>query len=312
MKKTFFQTLYGMAGENPDLVFIKGDTAYIPDFQKQYPGQYLDVGIAEQNMIGVAAGMALEGKLPVTYSIVNFATMRCLEQIRDDIAYHNLNVKIVSCGQGLDYGTLGATHHATEDLAIMRAMPNMTVFCPCDPIETAAVMEAAMGLKSPCFIRNGHGGEKNLHKGPVRRLEVGKALPLVEGSDIVLCATGSIAGDAYKAAEELRGKGYDAGLYSFPTVKPVDRAFLFERMDTARLIVSVEEHSIIGGLGSAIAEVMAEAGPHKALFKRVGIRDTFTDEIGSREYLKHYYGIDAEGIAAAVLEALRQDKKDTE
>lgn len=305
MKKAFFQILYQMAGENPDLIFIKGDTAYIPDFRKQYPRQYLDVGIAEQNMIGVAAGMALEGKIPVTYSIVNFATMRCLEQIRNDIAYNNLNVKIVSCGQGVDYGNLGPTHHATEDLAIMRALPNMTVFCPCDPVETTAVFKKALLTDGPCFIRNGHGGERVLHEAPLDEFKVGEALPLTEGTDVVICVSGSIADDALTAARELRGLGYDVGLYSFPTVKPIDKEFILDRIATASLILSVEEHNIIGGLGSAIAEIVAEAGPHKAVFRRIGIRDVFTDEIGSREYLKCYYKIDAEAIKKTVIETLR-------
>lgn len=306
MKKAFFDTLYGLAARYPNLQFIKGDTAYVPDFQKKYPSQYLDVGIAEQNMIGIAAGMALEGKMPVAYSIVNFATMRCLEQIRDDVAYHNLNVKIVSCGQGFDYGPLGATHHATEDIAIMRAIPNLTIFCPCDPCETVAVTKAAMEIDGPCFIRNGHGGEKKLHRGSLDGFAVGKALPLLEGSEIVLCACGSIADDAYAAAESLRAKGYNAGLYSFPTVKPLDRKFIMDKLDTARLLVSVEEHSVIGGFGSAVAEVVAERGPRKALFRRVGIRDRFSEEIGSRAHLKRFYGIDAAAIEKTVLETLQE------
>lgn len=308
MKAAFFSKLYEMASQHPELQFIKGDTAYVPDFQEKYPSQYLDVGIAEQNMIGIAAGMALEGKIPITYSIVNFATMRCLEQIRNDIAYHNLNVKIVSCGQGFDYGPLGATHHATEDIAIMRTIPNMTIFCPCDPYETVAVTQAAIDICGPCFIRNGHGGERRLHKAPLDNFVAGKALPLLEGSEIVLCVTGSIASDACMAAQELRDAGYDVGVYSFPTVKPLDREFILERLNTAKVLISIEEHSIIGGFGSAVAEVISEAGPHNALFRRIGIKDLFSEEIGSREYLKQYYEIGAEAIKKVVLELLSISK----
>ena len=308
MKTTFFKTIYEMAGQDDRIVFIKGDTAYVPDFQNSYPAQYLDVGIAEQNMIGVAAGMALEGKIPITYSIVNFATMRCLEQIRNDVAYHRLNVKVVSCGQGFDYGPLGATHHALEDIAIMRAMPNMTVFCPCDPVEAAAVIKAALQMDGPCFIRNGHGGEPVLHQNGLTDFQIGKALPLIGGTDIVLCVCGSIAKDAYGAAQKLRGMGLDAGLYSFPTVKPLDTKFILERLDSARLIVSIEEHTVIGGFGSALAEVIAQAGPHKALFRQIGLKDTFSDEIGSREHLKQYYGMDETSIVNEVLTTIRGEE----
>lgn len=300
MKATFFKTLYELAGRDSRIQFIKGDTAYIPDYQQAYPNQYLDVGIAEQNMIGVAAGMALEGMIPITYSIVNFAAMRCLEQIRNDIAYHNLNVKIVACGAGFDYGALGATHHATEDLAIMRAMPNMTVFSPCDAIETVAVTKAALTLDGPCFIRNGHGGEAVLHTEPLTQFEVGKALPLLEGKDAIIFATGAIAEEALIAARELNKAGYSVGVYSFPTVKPIDREFIIEQLQTARLIVTVEEHNIIGGLGSAVAEVMAESPMHQAVLRRIGVRDTFATVVGSKAFLKKTYGMDASSIEAVV------------
>lgn len=306
MKAAFFKTINELAKEDRDLVFIKGDTAYMPDYQKAFPSQYLDVGIAEQNMIGVAAGMALEGKHPITYSIVNFATMRCLEQIRNDIAYHNLNVKVISCGQGFDYGNLGATHHATEDLAIMRVIPNMIALCPCDPVEAVAVTKAAVRYNGPCFIRMGHGGEPVLHHDPIEEYQIGKALTIIEGSEIVLCASGSIAGDACAAAEKLRGEGYDAGVYSFPTIKPIDRDFILDKLNTADMLLSVEEHNIIGGFGSAMAEIIAEAGPHKALFCRIGIKDTFSNEIGSREYLKKTYEINCDAIVDVVKRTLKK------
>lgn len=304
MKAAFFKTVSELASEDPDLIFIKGDTAYMPDFQKNFPGQYLDVGIAEQDMIGVAAGMALEGKKPITYSIVNFAAMRCLEQIRDDIAYHDLNVKVVACGQGFDYGNLGATHHATEDLAIMRVIPNMVVLCPCDPVEAVAVTKAAVRYNGPCFIRMGHGGEPVLHHEAIEEYRIGQVLPIIEGNDIILCASGSIAGDACSAAGKLRDEGYDVGVYSFPTVKPIDRGFILDKLKTARLLVSVEEHSIMGGFGSTMAEVIAEAGPHKAAFRRIGIQDTFSNEIGSRDYLKEYYGLNDSAIINVVKNSL--------
>ena len=302
MKKTFFNWMTRTAKDHPEFVFVKGDTAYIPDFQAAFPNQYLDVGIAEQNMTGVAAGMALEGKIPFTYSIINFATMRCLEQIRNDIAYHNLNVKIVSCGQGFDYGPLGATHHATEDIAIMRALPDMKVFCPCDPIEAEACFDAAFEIQGPCFIRNGHGGEPILHNDSINKLTVGKAYELIGGSEVAIFVSGSIAKEALDAAVKLKNEGMDVGVYSFPSIKPIDKCLILEKLQTSKLIVTVEEHNIIGGFGGAVAEIISEAPEHLCKFKRIGINDVFSHEIGSRDYLKKYYGIDS----GAIIDTIRE------
>lgn len=300
MKATFFKTLYELAGYDSRVQFIKGDTAYIPDYQMAFPNQYLDVGIAEQNMIGVAAGMALEGKIPFTYSIVNFASMRCMEQIRNDIAYHNLNVKVVACGAGFDYGALGATHHATEDLAIMRVMPNMTVFSPCDAVETIAVTKAAYQIDGPCFIRNGHGGEAILHTEPLTSFQVGKAYPLLEGKDVVVFATGAVTEEALIAAKSLNKEGYGVGVYSFPTIKPIDRELIKEQAQAVRLIITLEEHNIIGGLGSAVAEIMAETPVHQAMLHRIGVHDTFATVVGSKAFLKKTYEMDAQTIEKIV------------
>ena len=304
MKKTFFDWIKKIAKDHPEFIFVKGDTAYIPDFQAAFPNQYLDVGIAEQNMTGVAAGMALEGKVPFTYSIINFTTMRCLEQIRNDIAYHNLNVKIVSCGQGFDYGPLGATHHATEDISIMRALPNMKVFCPCDPIEAEACFDTAFEIQGPCFIRHGHGGEPILHKNEIGKWIVGKAYELIEGSEVAIFVSGSIAREAMEAAERMKKEGIDVGVYSFPSIKPIDERLILEMLQTAKLIITVEEHTKIGGFGGAVAEVISEAPAHKCKFNRIGINDTFSHEIGSRDYLKEYYGIGVSAIIDKVKENL--------
>lgn len=305
MKAAFFETLYELASQDSRIQFIKGDTAYVPDFQNAFPKQYLDVGIAEQNMIGIAAGMAKEGMIPFTYSIVNFATMRCLEQIRNDVAYHNLNVKIVSCGVGFDYGALGATHHATEDLAIMRAMPNMTIFSPCDAVETKAVTKAALELDGPCFIRNGHGNESVLHGEELKGFTIGEAIPLLEGQDVCIFVTGSIAEKALSAAKYLNDKGYSIGVYSFPTIKPIAKDFILEKASTTKLIVTVEEHSIIGGLGSAVAEIVSEMTQKQAVLRRIGVPDTFATVVGSRPYLKKVYGLDTDSIINIILKDLQ-------
>jgi transketolase len=296
MKTAFYQAITELARDNPRMIFVKGDMAYIPDYQAAFPAQYLDVGVAEQNMIGVAAGLALEGWIPFTYSIVNFATMRCLEQIRNDIAYPNLNVKVVSCGTGVSYGPLGVTHHATEDLAIMRAIPNLTIFSPCDPHETMAVTKAAFAHVGPCFIRNGHGGEPTVHKEPIVDFTVGKAIQLKEGNDAAILATGPTVYEALGAAVELAEEGYEVSCYSFPTIKPLDEEVINEAANQARLIVAAEDHNILGGFGSAVAEVVAELPARKAAFKRIGINDQFTSAIGSMEYLSRLYQIDKQAI----------------
>lgn len=301
MKKTLFQMIEKFADDDKNFIFIKAEMGYLPEYQEKFPNQYLDVGIAEQNMIGVAAGMALQGYHPMVYSIVNFTTMRCLEQIRHNIAYHNLNIKIVSCGQGFDYGSLGPTHHATEDIAIMRALPNMTIFCPADSIETRAALMEAMRISTPCYLRLGSGGEKNLHNKVLENYTIGKILPLIEGDDIVILSSGSIISEALLAAREMNNQNIHVGVYSVLTIKPIDADFIREKAKKARLILTVEEHSIIGGLGSAVSEVLSEMLNKNCKFKRVGVEDTFSYEVGKQQYLREFYKLNAGSIEREIM-----------
>lgn len=297
MRNTFVDTLYEMAENDKNTVLMTGDLGFgvLTKFWETYPEQFINAGICEQNMASVAAGMGLEGKNVFLYSIGNFPTLRCIEQIRNNICYHKSNVTIVAVGAGFSYGALGMTHHATEDIAVMRALPEMTVFTPCDPIETEQATRLAHKINGPCYIRLGRGGEKNLHLNKVQ-VEVGKALLLREGKDKVILCAGAIANEAVLASELLQHEGISCGVYSFPTVKPIDKETIIELASTMGDIYTLEEHNICGGFGSAVAEVMAEWGC-SAKLHRFSLNDEYTSVVGSQSYLRNYYNLSGEVIA---------------
>lgn len=307
MRNTFVQTLIALAAEDKSIFLITGDLGFgvLTKFWDAYPNQFLNAGICEQNMTSVAAGMALEGKIVYTYSIANFPVLRCLEQIRNDAAYHDANVKIVSIGGGFAYGGAGMSHHATEDIAVMRALPGVTIFSPCDLFETMEVTRAAYYHKGTCYIRLGKGGEKNIHK-EIENFQIGKAIEIIEGYKVCLFSTGAIVCEAYQVALNLSKLGISTALYSFPTVKPIDKVVIEKYAKIADLIVTIEEHNIIGGLGSAVAEVMAEMSNEKAVLKRIGLNDVYSSIVGTQEYLRDYYGLSHEKIERTVLTFLQE------
>jgi len=223
MRNAFLKELFEMAKKDDRIVFITGDLGFgvVTPFMEQLPGQFLNAGVAEQNMTGIAAGMALSGKIAFTYSIGNFPTMRCLKHIRNDVCYHNANVKIVTVGGGFAYGAMGATHHAIEDLAVMRAMPGMMVVAPGDPVETRAATRAITEYPGPCYFRLGKAGEPVVHQTDIH-FELGKAIPMREGRDITLISTGGILQTAVRTAERLAAEGIETRLLSMPTLKPLD------------------------------------------------------------------------------------------
>lgn len=292
MRNTFIRTLYEIADEDSDIIFMTGDLGFgvLDEYRRKYPDRFINAGIAEQNMTSVAAGMALEGKKVFTYSIANFPSLRCLEQIRNDAAYHDANVKVVSIGAGFAYGGAGMSHHATEDLAIMRALPNVRVFSPGDPLETIEVTKAVAKVNGTCYIRLGKGGEKNIHS-KINDFEIGKALKIIEGNEICIFATGSILSEANKAAINLNNKGISTSLYSFPTIKPIDKNSIFDCAKKHKCIITIEEHNIVGGFGSAVAEILSEIEENHAFLKKVGLKDTYSSEVGSQDYLRNYYEI---------------------
>lgn len=306
MRNIFVKTLCEMAENDKDIILITGDLGFgvLDKYWDKYPDRFINAGIAEQNMTSVAAGMALEGKKVYTYSIANFPTLRCLEQIRNDAAYHNANLKVVSIGAGFAYGGAGMSHHATEDLAIMRALPNVTVFSPGDPIETIEVTKAANEINGTCYIRLGKGGEKNIHT-KIDNFQIGKALKILEGNEICIFATGAILSEANKAAINLNSKGISTSLYSFPTIKPIDKEIIKECAKNHKCIISVEEHNVVGGFGSAIAEVLCEIEGKHAFLRKIGLQDMYSSVVGSQNYLRDYYGICSNKIEEVAFNAIK-------
>ena len=305
MRDTFVRTLIALAKENPNIELITGDLGFgvLKPFWERLPDQFINAGLAEQNMTSAAAGMALEGKTVFTYSIGNFPTLRCLEQIRNDCAYHGANVKIVCVGGGFVYGSLGMSHHATEDIAVMRALPGVAVLCPGDLVEAEEATKAIAKYPGTCYLRLGRGGEKRIHD-HIDNFEIGKAIKIHDGEKIAIFSTGAIFEEVADAEAILAEHDIYPAVYTFPTVKPIDRAVIARCAADFDMIVTVEEHNIVGGFGSAVAEVLAEL-PERARLLRIGIHDTYSSIVGSQKYLRSQFGLDSVGIATQVLEALQ-------
>ena len=300
MRKAFNEELLKAARQDKRIHMILADIGYgeIEPFANEFPERFINCGVAEQNMTGVACGVALAGNIAITYSIANFPTLRCLEQVRNDVCYHNANVKIVIIGGGMAYGPLGVSHHSTEDLAIMRALPNLKVIAPCDIYEARSAVHAMLAYDGPVYYRCGYKGEKNLHSGPVN-FEIGKALKLREGKDAAIIFTGTIGINALQAADELEKQGYFVKLISMHTVKPIDVAAVLDAAETG-CIVTVEEHNICGGMGSAVAEALMDNGAGNIRFKRMALPDVNVCKIGSEEWLRDQYGLGVADIVSTV------------
>jgi transketolase len=305
MRNAFLNTLFELAKQDPRIVFVTGDLGFsvVEAFMEELPNQFLNAGVAEQNMTGMAAGMALSGKIVFTYSIANFPTLRCLEQIRNDVCYHDANVKVVSVGGGFAYGSMGATHHATEDLAVMRALPNMTVVAPGDPAETNEATCALVSHEGPCYLRLGKAGEPLVHTGPID-FHLGKALRLRNGDDLTLVSTGGMLQAAVRVADRLAAAGIGARVLSMHTLKPLDEEAVLAAARETRAMLTIEEHSIIGGLGSAVAELLAETEDVRIPFKRLGVPPRFSPRVGTQEYLLAENGLDDNSIMGAVTSLL--------
>lgn len=301
MRDTFVRTLIELAKKDKNIELITGDLGFgvLKPYWEKIPDQFTNAGIAEQNMTTLAAGMALEGKTVFTYSIGNFPTIRCLEQIRNDCAYHHANVKIVCVGGGFVYGSLGMSHHATEDLALLRSLPDVVVIAPGDLMEAEEATKAIASYPGTCYLRLGRGGEKRIHD-HIDNFRIGKAIKVHEGKQIALLSTGGIFEEVQGAYDILKEKGYKPIVYTFPTVKPLDIGVIEKMTAECELIVTCEEHNIIGGFGSAVAEVMAECKSKKARLVRVGLEDKYATIVGSQKYLRDCYGMSAKKIAARI------------
>jgi transketolase len=301
MRTAFLKELHELARQDPRIVFITGDLGFsvVEPFMQELPLQFLNAGVAEQNMTGMAVGMAMTGKIVFTYSIANFPTLRCLEQIRNDVCYHKANVRVVAIGSGFSYGAMGASHHAVEDLAIMRALPEILVMAPGDPIETRHATRALVNYSGPCYLRLGKAGEPIVHKGEID-FQIGTAIRVREGRDVTLITTGSLLHTTVAVSETLAARGIEARVLSMHTVKPLDDAAVLAAARETGAIVTLEEHSIVGGLGGAVAEVLAESeGPHVP-FRRIGLPSGFSPHIGTQEYMQARHGLDAGSVAESL------------
>lgn len=296
MRNHLINKITEFAGQNENIMLITADLGFsvIEKFKERFPNRYINVGIAEQNMATVAAGLALEGNTVFIYSIGNFPTLRCIEQIRNDICYHNANVKILAVGSGFAYGTLGMTHHATEDLAIMRALPNMKVFTPCDSISAEAIAQDICRINGPCYVRLERGGEPGIFSKD-EKFKIGKLKEIRKGYDIAVITIGTVINEAIKAADILREQNKNISVYSVYSLKPIDKEQILEIAKEYKYIITVEEHQITGGLGSTIAESIAENNMVTKII-RLGLNDEFTSVVGNQEYLREVYKIDYKNI----------------
>ena len=307
MRDTFVRTLVQLAKADKKIELITGDLGFgvLKPYYETVPDQFTNAGIAEQNMTSVAAGMALEGKNVFTYSIGNFPTLRCLEQIRNDCAYHHANVKIVCVGGGFVYGSLGMSHHATEDIAIMRSLPDVVVMAPADLVEAEECTKALAAYSGTAYLRLGRGGEKRIHD-KIDDFQIGKAIKVKEGKKVVIFSTGAIFEEVQESYDILQQKGYSPAVYTFPTVKPLDVNVIQKCAKEFDLIVTCEEHNIVGGFASAVAEVMAEMREKKAFLLRIGLNDEYSVKVGNQKYLRTQYGMDAKSIAEKIQEIINE------
>ncbi len=298
MRDAFVRALLEEMEADSRIMLVTGDLGFgvLKPMWERFPDRIIDAGIAEQGMVSMAAGLAATGRIVFVYSIGNFPTLRPLEQIRNDCAYPGANVKIVCVGGGFVYGSLGMSHHATEDIAALRALPGVTCFTPGDPAEAEAVTHRAVRTEGTCYLRLGRGNEPKIHPGPVEDWEMPAPLTLREGTDTALLSAGGILTQAVEAAKLLEEKGISAEVVSFPCVKPMDEGAVRKLTERFRHIVTVEEHNIIGGFGSAVCEIAAETG-NGCRIHRIGLQDCYTSVVGTQQYLREIYGMDAKAIA---------------
>lgn len=295
MRDTFAKVLTELAENNKDIMLLTADLGFgvLDNFAKKLPKQFINVGVAEQNMSGIATGLALNGKIVFTYSIANFPTLRCLEQIRNDVCYHDVSVKIVAIGGGFSYGALGMSHHATEDLAILRTFP-MTVISPCDLFEVEQATKSMVQESGPCYLRIDKSALSFSHA--QRDFKPGKARVLRDGKDLTVIGTGGILEEAFIAADKLALEKVSCRIISMHTIKPIDHEAIAKSVLETGGIITLEEHTLYGGLGSAVAEVCMEHGIQPKFFHRIGMRSGFSSIVGSQNYLRKMYKMDADEI----------------
>lgn len=309
MRNAFAVEITALAKDDPRLVLLCGDIGnrLFDKYKEQYPDRFFNCGVAEANMVSVAAGLALSGLRPVAYTITSFMTVRCLEQIRLDVCYQNLPVTLVGVGSGLGYASLNATHHSCEDMAMLRAIPNMTVVCPADPVETRLALRAALKHPGPVYIRMGKKGEPIVHKEPPP-FEIGKGIVLRSGENIGLVSTGTMLPAVLETADNLQKQSLSVGVVSFHTVKPLDQDLLANLFTSCSLVVTIEEHSVLGGLGGSIAEWLTNQRSQKGRLLRIGTDDRFLYEAGEQDHARACYGLTPDQMVEKILKVYKEQR----
>jgi transketolase len=308
MRNAFADEVTKLGKEDSRVVLLSGDIGnkLFDKFKEGAEARFFNCGVAEANMMSVASGMALSGLRPVVYTITPFTTTRCFEQIRVDACYHHAPVTIVGTGSGLSYADLGPTHHSLEDLAILRTLPGMTVFAPCDEVELRLGLRAALRQDGPLYMRIGKKGEPVIHRTPPTAFVLGKAITLRPGRDACLIAAGTVMPEVLAAADALEKAGISTRVESFHTIKPLDADKLADVYRSVKLVAVVEEHGLLGGLGGAIAEWRVAQDAPLARMLAFGTPDEFMHEVGTQAYARRKFGLTADNIARRVLGALRR------
>lgn len=302
MRRTCLNMVYELAKQDERIVFIGSDlgSGLLDEMKQEMPDRWYMEGVAEQNIVGMAAGLAMEGFIPYVNTIATFITRRCYEQVALDLCLHNLPVRLIGNGGGLVYAPLGPTHLAIEDMAIMRSLPNMTVVAPADADEMVRLMKKISRLPGPAYIRLGKGGDPIVSRDR-DGFEIGESILLRKGDDVLLVSTGVMVNRALAAADILAGRGISCAVLNMHTVKPLDHVRLSELAAKACLVVTIEEHTVVGGLGGAVLESLGDTlGGQMPPVKRLGIPDTFSKDYGSQDSLLESYGLQPDGIAASV------------
>jgi transketolase len=304
MRNAFAEEITRLASEDPRIVLLSGDIGnrLFTEFRDRFPDRFYNVGVAEADMISIAAGLALGGLKPVTYTIASFSVYRCFEQIRVDLCYHRAGVVIVGGGSGLGYAANGPTHHSCEDIAVLRALPNMTVACPADSWEVRALLRDALQHNGPVYLRIGKKGEPLVHASSPA-LKLGQAFVLRTGSDLAVLCAGTLLPEVLSAADQLSAAGVSSEVVSCHTVKPLDEATLARVFRDYRLVATVEEHSRIGGLGGAVAEWRADRSEPLARLIRLGTPDTFLHESSDQAHAREVWSLTSDAIASQLLAA---------
>ena len=304
MRDAFLRSLISLAETDDRIALLTGDLGFgvVEKFGTKFPDRFWNCGVAEQSMIGIAAGLAKSGMLPFVYSIANFPTFRCLEQIRNDICYHNLPVTIVSVGAGLGYGTLGYTHHGIEDIAAMRSSPNISIYSPSDPMDVTQVLSRINNNPSPTYLRLGKNGEPEI-QGATENSVPGSIRELTSGDDLTILATGGVTDNCLRVAEQLNTQGLEIQVISVTQLEPLDIKFLLRAITSNKILV-VEEHVKRGGFAAALLEAFNENGS-TVQFHRLFVTEDKISEIGTQDYLRGLSGLDMAGITKKCIEIIQ-------